>query len=143
MTADRKFKSQVSTRQDVYDALTREDEYAQGWAGPNQSRKTDAYVSARTGEPFSEMEWIIFAEKYLNEAKSGYANYVKDMNVIRIRLLKAASLLVSALTTTATPEDLQKIAGVSSTKFPIFKDGLCDLKKDREVYPNTPVGDCA
>lgn len=143
MSADSKTTSQVSTRQDVYNALTAEDEYAQGWAGPEKSRKADAYVSARTGQPFSEMEWIVFAEKYLAEAKLGYANYVKDMNSIHIRMLKAASLLVSALTTATTPENLAMIGGKSSSKFPLYSGGLCDLKKDREVYPNTPIGDCA
>jgi len=143
MNTSDKYPSQISSRQEVYDAITREDNYAQGWAGPAGSRKADAYVSARTGKPFTEMEWITFAEKYLNEAKLAYANYIKDMNVVNIRMLKAASLLISALTTSATPEDLQKIGGVSSSKFPIMTGGLCDLKKDREVYPKTPVGDCA
>lgn len=126
MSSDTQFASQLSTRAAVYDALTREDEYAQGWAGPDASRKADAYVSARTGLPFSSMEWIVFAEKYLNEAKLAYSNYMEDQNVVNIRLLKAASLLVSALTTSATPEDLQKIAGVSSSKFPFNQRGLID-----------------
>lgn len=126
MPADTQFASQVSTRNAVYDALTREDNYAQGWAGPENSRKEDAYVSARTKLPFSSMEWIIFAEKYIDEAKLAYSNYMEDQNVVNIRLLKAASLLVSALTTSATPEDLEKIAGVSSTKFPFNQRGLAD-----------------
>jgi hypothetical protein len=128
MNANRKFESQISSRQDVYDALTREDEYAQGWA-LGGTRKADAYVNGRTGDPFSEMEWIVFVEKYLAEAKLCYANYTPDMRAVHIRLLKAASLLVSALTTGATPEDLTAIAGVSSTKFPMFRRGLIDLQE--------------
>lgn len=119
-------KSQRCSRQDVYDALTREDSYAQGWAAGG-TRKADAYVSARTGQPFSEMEWLIFAEKYIDEAKLAYSNYMSDPRVVQIRLLKAASLLVSALTTSASPEQLQDTAGVSSTKFPFNRRGLADL----------------
>lgn len=126
MPADTQFASQLSTRNDVYEALTREDNYAQGWAGPENSRKEDAYMSARTKLPFSSMEWIVFAEKYLNEAKLAYSNYMEDQNVVNIRLLKAASLLVSALTTSATPADLCTIAGVSSSKFPFNQRGLID-----------------
>jgi hypothetical protein len=137
MSANTKFESQLSTRQQVYNALTREDEYAQGWAGPNNSRKADAYVSAKTGRPFTEMEWIIFAEKYLNEAKEAYANYVPDMNAVNIRLLKAASLLVSALTTATTPEQLEQIAGISSTKFPINRQGLKDYLEALQKDPKT------
>src|SRR5882672_7828273 len=96
-------------REVVYDGLTSENEYAAGWAlGGN--RKKDQYCSVRTGAPFSEMEWITFAEKYINEAKLGYANYVKDMRAIHIRILKAASLLVSALQ--ANDADIKSIAGV-------------------------------
>lgn len=122
-----KYASQSSSRQDVYDALTREDNYAQGWAVGGK-RKVDAYVNSRTGDPFSEMEWIIFAEKYLNEAKLCYANYTPDMRAVQIRMLKAASILVSALTTSATPDQLQDIAGVSSSVFPMFSRGLKDLQ---------------
>lgn len=121
-----KAESQVSSRKEVYSALTQEDSYAQGWT-VGGLRKADAYTNARTGQPFSLVEWITFAEKYLNEAKLGWANYVKDENTIRIRLLKAASCLISGLTTSATPEDLRKIAGVSSTRFPINTQGLKDL----------------
>lgn len=32
METTQKYASQASSRQDVYDALTREDAYAQGWA---------------------------------------------------------------------------------------------------------------
>lgn len=83
-----------SNRLEVYDALEVEDKYAQGWA--DGGRKANAYVSVRTGQPFTEMEWIIFAEKYIDEAKLGYANYVKDMKAVHSRLLKATSMLVNA-----------------------------------------------
>src|SRR3989344_825225 len=109
-------------RERVYDMLTKEDQYAQGW-GKN-GRKKDAYVSVSTGQPFTLMEWIIFAEKYLDEAKLAYANYTPDLGTIRIRLIKATSLLVSALQVHGKLEDLERLAGISSSKFPILHGGM-------------------
>jgi hypothetical protein len=118
-------------RQSVLDAIVVEDQYAHGW-GLGGTRKPSPYTSVRTQRAFSEMEWIVFAEKYLSEAKLGYANYVKDVRSIHIRILKAASLLVNALATHSTEEQLKDIAGVSSSKYPIFTQGLKDLKDDPE-----------
>jgi hypothetical protein len=129
MSADTKLPSQLSSRAEVYAALTVEDDYAQGWA--SDGRKADAYVSLRTKTPFTAVEWIIFAEKYLNEAKLAYANFLPDEQVLNIRLLKAASLLVSALTVNATAEQLEQIAGISSTKFPINHRGLKDYEESK------------
>lgn len=109
-------------REKVYEMLTKEDNYAQGWA--KGGRKQDAYVSTTTGQPFSLVEWVLFAEKYLDEAKLAYINYTPDLGAIRIRLLKAASLLVSALQVHGKEEDLERLAGVSSSKFPILHGGL-------------------
>lgn len=109
-------------REKVYEMLSKEDKYAQGWV--KNGRKKDAYVSVTTDQPFTLMEWIIFAEKYLNEAKLAYANYTPDLGTIRIRLLKATSLLVSALQVHGKEEDMERLAGVSSSKFPILHGGL-------------------
>lgn len=109
-------------RKKVYEMLTKENEYAQRWA--KGGRKQDAYVEATTSQPFSLMDWVVFAEKYLNEAKLAYANYTPDQGAVRIRLLKAASLLVSALEAHAKEDDLSRLAGVSATKFPILHGGL-------------------
>lgn len=109
-------------RERVYEMLTKEDAYAQKWA--KGGRKKDAYVSATTGLPFSLMDWIVFAEKYLDEAKLTFANYTPDQGAVRIRLIKAASLLVSALQVHAIEDDLERLAGVSSSKFPILHGGI-------------------
>lgn len=109
-------------REEVYEMLTKENEYAQGWA--KGGRKKDAYVSASTGQVFTLMEWLIFAEKYLDEAKLAYANYTPDQGAVRIRLMKAASLLVTALQLHGKDDDLERLAGVSSSKFPILHGGL-------------------
>jgi hypothetical protein len=124
-------------RTKVYEMLTKEDRYAQGWSSeaprPDGSVKRDHMCSATTGQPFSDMEWIIFAEKYLDEAKLAYANYTPDMRAIRIRILKAASLLVSALQSNGVESDLDSIAGISSTKFPIKHGGLKALQDEIEI----------
>lgn len=117
-------------REKVYEGLTTEDKYAQGWGDSKTSKDSetpDHMVNRHTGLPFSEMEWIVFAEKYINEAKLGYANYTPDLRTTHIRMLKAASLLVSGLQ--ACNADIDSIAGVSSTKFPINTQGLKDLDK--------------
>lgn len=119
------------TREQVYQALTIEDNYAKGW-GVGKESKVEGIephlVSRRTGLPFTEMEWLTFVDLYLNEAKQGYANYVPDIRAVQIRLLKAASLLVSALQTSCTPEQLATIAGTSRTDFPTYKGGLKEFK---------------
>jgi hypothetical protein len=128
----------VVPRTAIYDAITKEDQYAQGWAKGKRSvdgTVPDHLVSRQTGQPFSSMEWVIFAEKYLNEAKTAYANFLPDMNVVNIRLLKAASLLVSALQCSASQQDLDKIAGVSSTGFPIQHGGLSAFKQYAKDNP--------
>ena len=109
-------------REQVYEMLTKEDAYAQKWA--KGGRKQDAYVSATTGLPFSLMDWVVFAEKYLDEAKLAYANYTPDQGAVRIRLIKAASLLVSALQIHGKEGDRERLAGVSSSKFPILHGGI-------------------
>lgn len=115
------------TRQQVYEMLTKEDAYAQGWA--KGGRKKDANVSPDNGEPFSLMEWLVFAEKYLDEAKLAYSNYTPDRGAIRIRLIKAASLLVTALTLHGAEDDPERLAGVSSSKFPVLHGGLATFDK--------------
>lgn len=120
-------------RELVYEMLTKEDNYAKGWASPTPrpdgTVKTDHMCSAKTGLPFGHMDWIVFAEKYLNEAKLAYANYTPDDRTIRIRLIKAASLLVSALQCHCEESDLETIAGVSSRGFPVLHGGLATFKE--------------
>lgn len=98
----------------VFDLIRKERQYAQGWGGNDHDKD------------WSLMDWLVFAEKYTAEAKLGYANYTPDFRVILIRFVKAASLLAAALQYHAQPEDLDSIAGVSSSKFPINHGGLAD-----------------
>jgi hypothetical protein len=119
----------------VYEMLTKEDAYAQGWA----KGKKDAYTSRSTGQPFQYTDWLVFAEKYFNEAKLCYANYTPDLRAIRSRMLKAASLLVSGLQTLGEETDLRDIAGVSSNKYPIFHGGLQTFNQVRTQFNDSHI----
>lgn len=137
-----KDEKQFLPREDVYAMLTKEDNYAQGWG---EGKKTvhpafpDHVVSRSTGEPFGIFDFLVFAEKYLDEAKLAHANYLPDNGAVRIRLIKAASLLVTALQVHGRPEDIERLAGVSSSKFPIMHGGLELLKELQKA--NAPVVD--
>lgn len=110
------------SRETVYKMLTKEDAYAQGWG--QHKNKGDSYTSLEDGQPYGLMDWVIFSEKYANEAKLAWANFTPDSRAVRIRLLKAASLLVTALQVHGLPSDLEDIAGVSSNRYPLFPGGL-------------------
>jgi hypothetical protein len=125
-------KMKILTREQIYAMLDKEDAYAQGWA--RGGRKKDAYQCVSTGLPFTLMEWVVFAEKYLDEAKVAYANYTPDMGAVRIRLLKAASLLVSALQVHGKEDDIERLAGISSSRFPILHGGLATFNKLTDRY---------
>jgi hypothetical protein len=121
------------SREKIYEALTVEDNYARDWSKGKKSKVEgvpDHMVSRRTGLPFSEMDWLTFAELYLNEAKSGTANFVPDIRAIHVRLLKAASMIIAAIQTQSTEEELASYAGHSRTEFPVMTGGL---KKFKEI----------
>lgn len=119
-------------RKQVYEMLDREHQYAQGWG--RDDNKGSNMVSIEDGQPYGLMDWLVFAEKYTEEAKLAWSNYTPDRRAVRIRLLKAASLLVTALQVHGQESDLQDIAGVSSTQFPIHHGGL------RAFYDETQTG---
>ena len=121
-----------TTRQAVYDALTREDDYAKAWSKGKQSKVEgveDHMVSRKHGHPFSMADWFDFHDLYIDEARYGYANYVPDEKPLLIRALKAASMLIAYLQTNATEADLQAIAGKSRTEFPVNTGGLKQFKQ--------------
>jgi hypothetical protein len=118
----------------IYEMLTKEEQYASGWGEPEYGEdKThpvfpEHAVSSETGQPFSLIEWINFTQKYLDEARLAESNYCPDTASVRIRVLKAASLLVTALQVHGKLEDYKNLAGVSSTNYPINHGGLAVLK---------------
>ncbi len=126
------------TRETIYEMLDREEKYASGWGEGKQSHEQgfpDHVVDREIGLPFGVMDFVNFAEKYLDEAKLAHSNYLPDPKAVRIRLLKAASLLVSALQVHGVDTDLESIAGVSSTKFPIFHGGLKAFREAKSSKP--------
>ena len=118
-------------RERVYEMLSKENEYAQGW-GKHQN-KGDSYTSIEDKQPYGMMDWLVFAEKYTDEAKLAWSNYTPDSRAIRSRILKAASLLVTALEVHGQESDLEDIAGVSSTKYPIYEGGLKTFKMYQDL----------
>ena len=87
----------------------------------------DHTVSAITGHPYSIVEWVNFAEKYLKEIKQGHAEFCPDERALRIRLIKAASCLITALQVHGEGNDTE-IAGTSSSKWPLNGGGLSEYK---------------
>jgi hypothetical protein len=120
----------------VYDMLTKEDQYASGWGEAEGEKSNPVFpehtINYETGDPFSLMDFIVFTEKYLNDAKAAYSNYCPDNGAVRIRLIKAASLLVTALQVHGKFEDLELLAGKSSDKtYPIRYGGLAVLQDEK------------
>lgn len=119
--------SRLLDRSEVYTFLSKEDRYAMGWGDDKPGIHPvfpSHLVDELTGQPFDLIRFINLAEKYLQEAKLADANYLPDQRAIRIRVLKAASLLVSALQVHGEESDYSDIAGVSSTAFPVLHGGL-------------------
>ena len=115
------------TLEPVFDAVRREEMYARGWGRPRpEAPAKDDHVSRTDfpNVPWSLADWVVFAEKYLLEAKLAYANYTGDRRVIAVRLLKAAYLLLAAIETNLTEQEIATIGGVSSTAFPFQNRGL-------------------
>lgn len=99
----------------VFEMIRNERKYAQGWGGNDHDKD------------WSLMDWLAFTRKYLNEAELAYANYCPDIGTVLVRFVKAASLLSAALQYHTLPEDIDRVAGVSSSKnFPLNSGGLSD-----------------
>jgi hypothetical protein len=115
------------SREEIFRMLDKEDDYAQGW-----NRDAQGNDVGNDGR-HSYMDWIVFAEKYIDEAKLTYSNYTPDARAVRIRILKAANLLINALVNHGQSSDLEDIAGVSSTKYPILYGGLKTFQQLRDT----------
>ena len=123
------------TFEEVIALIAKEGEYAKGWGGADGDRKIskvegieDHDVHAGTtgpeGQPFSLADWFVFADKYWQEIPLAMSNFTPDGGSVRIRMIKAASMMVRALMIYGRPSDLERLAGVSSSKFPILHGGL-------------------
>lgn len=121
------------TIDEVFALIRKEHEYAKGWA--KGSRKIsavegieDSDVHAGTtgpaGQPFGLSDFFLFAQKYWDEIPLSMSNFTPDGASVRSRIIKVVSLLVRALMIYGRPSDLERVAGVSSSKFPILAGGL-------------------
>jgi hypothetical protein len=120
------------TQEQVFDLIRKEAEYSQGWAkGSRKQSKVEGVsesdvhaLAPLDGQPYSIMDFLTFAEKYWDEAKAAYTNFTPDGGSVRIRLIKVINLLVRALQVHGLPSDLERLAGVSSSEFPVLGGGL-------------------
>lgn len=121
------------TFEQVVEMLSREAEYSQGWAkgGSRKLSKVEGIedndvhaLAPLEGQPWSMMDFQVFAEKYWNEAKQAYANFTPDGGAVRVRFLKIASLMVRALMVHGRASDVERLGGVSSSNFPIMPGGI-------------------
>jgi hypothetical protein len=126
------------TFEEVIALVVKENEYATGWA--KGSRKTsqvegvaDNDVHAGTtgpvGQPFSLADWWVFTDKYWQEIPLAMSNFTPDGGSVRIRMIKVISMMVRALMIYGRPSDLERLAGVSSSKFPVLGGGLQTFDK--------------
>jgi len=122
----------------VFECIRREMEYSRGWAkGKDKSVAVEGVdpsdvhrLPPLSGQPYSIMDFMTFAEKYWDEAKEAYTNFTPDGGAVRIRLIKVLNLLARALMVHGRPSDLERLAGKSSADFPVIGGGL---KKFDEV----------
>lgn len=120
------------TQEQVFEMIRKEANYATGWAkGKRKSSKVEGIgdedvhaLAPLDGQPYSLMDYLTFAEKYWDESKAAYTNFTPDGGAVRIRILKVISLLVRALQVHGRASDLERLAGVSSSEFPILGGGL-------------------
>lgn len=120
------------TQEQVFDLIRKESEYAKGWAkGSRKSSKVDGVadedvgaLAPLAGQPYSMADFKTFAKKYWDEADLAMTNFTPDGGSIRIRIIKVIGLLVRLLMVHGRTSDLERLAGHSSSEFPILGGGL-------------------
>jgi len=137
----------VITQETVYAMVTKEGEYAAGWAKGQKLSKVEGVaeedvhaLEPLNGQPYSLSDYMAFAKKYWDEAELSLSNFTPDGGATRIRLLKVVSLLVRGLKVHGRASDLERLAGVSCSKFPILAGGLQtfkDLTNDEGCFVQT------
>jgi len=120
------------TIDEVFECIRRERDYSTGWnKGKRKVSKVEGVhdsdvnpLAPLAGQPYSMMDFLTFAEKYWDEAKLAYTNFTPDGGAVRIRIIKVLNLLTRALMVHGRPSDLERLAGKSSSEFPILGGGL-------------------
>ena len=95
----------------VFEAIVREAEYAKGWSRPGKDQFTDP----RTGLPYRPMDWIVFAEEYIAQAKVAWVRYTPDERAVAVRMLKAVYLLIAGIITNFSEEEILSIGIIAET----------------------------
>lgn len=114
----------------VFEAVRRECAYAAGWGRNRGENKKDSITDPFTGNLYTPMDWLVFAEKYIHEAKLAWANYTPDRRAVTVRLLKAGYLMLKAVAVTHTVEEIETLGGYSSSRYPILEGGLQRMKDE-------------
>lgn len=121
----------------VFAMVNKEHDYAGGWSKGGRKLSLvegvadiDVHpLAPLAGQPYSLMDFIIFAEKYIAEAKMAYTNFTPDGGAVRIRILKGIGLLIRGLMVHGRASDLERLAGVSSSQFPVLGGGLATFNE--------------
>jgi hypothetical protein len=135
------------SQETVFEMVKKEGEYAAGWAKGQKTSKIEGVneedchaLEPLAGMPYSLSDYMAFAKKYWDEAELSLSNFTPDGGSTRIRLLKVVSLLCRGLAVHGRASDLERLAGVSSSKFPILSGGLQtfkDLTNDEGCFVQT------
>jgi hypothetical protein len=120
------------TEDQVFDCIRKEMEYSKGWA--KGSRKLSAVdgvddsdvhtLAPLSGQPFSISDFKTFASKYWNEIDEALTGFTPDGGSVRIRIIKVLNLLTRAMMVHGRSSDLERLAGKSSSEFPVLGGGL-------------------
>lgn len=118
---------------EVADMIHKEMEYAKGWGkGSRKISKVEGIedqdvhsgTAGPAGQPYGIADFMTFAQKYWDEITLASSGFTPDGGAIRIRIIKVIALLSRALMIYGRPSDLERLAGVSSSQFPILGGGL-------------------
>jgi hypothetical protein len=121
------------TFEEVMECVRRENEYAKGWnKGDRKVSRVEGIddgdvhsgTTGPVGQPFGIADWHDFAGKYFEEIPKAMASYTPDGGSVRIRIIKVIALLVRCLMIYGRPSDLERLAGKSSSDFPILAGGI-------------------
>jgi hypothetical protein len=135
------------TQAQVFEMIKKENEYAAGWRKGQKISQVEGIheedvhaLPPLAGQPYSISDYMAFSKKYWDEAELSLSNYTPDGGSTRIRILKVVALLTRALQVHGRASDLERLAGVSSSKFPILSGGLqtfLDLTNEKGCFVQT------
>jgi hypothetical protein len=112
--------------------IQKEMQYSQGWAkGSRKISKVEGVedndvhsLEPLVGQPYSIADFKTFAKKYWDEIDAAMTSFTPDGGAVRIRIIKVLNLLTRALMVHGRPSDIERLAGKSSSEFPILSGGL-------------------